>query len=53
MWGVAARAAGEDGWRLLFGTAVAAIAIRLFIIYFELFGSLASTGLGLVAAARC
>ena len=49
LWGVVARAAADSGWRVLFGIAVAAIALRLFIIYFELFGSLASTGLGLLA----
>lgn len=49
MWAIVARAAGQAGWRTLFGIAVAAIAARLFVIYFELFGSLASTGIGLVA----
>jgi hypothetical protein len=29
---------------------VAAVAVRLFIVYFELFGSLATTGLGLIVA---
>ncbi len=49
LWAVVARAASAEGWRALFGIAVAAIALRLFVIYFELFGSLASTGIGLVA----
>lgn len=48
MWGVVARAAIASGWRALFGVAIAAIGIRIFIIYFELFGSLATTGAGLI-----
>lgn len=48
MWAVIARAAGEEGRRTLFSLAIGAIALRLFIIYFELFGSLASTGIGLI-----
>jgi uncharacterized membrane protein len=48
MWGVIARAAIASGWRALFGVAIAAIGIRIFIIYFELFGSLATTGAGLI-----
>lgn len=49
MWGLIARAAVACGWRALFGIAVAAIGIRIFIVYFELFGSLATTGAGLIA----
>ena len=49
LWALVAQAAGAGGWHALFGAAVAMIALRLFLIYFELFGSLASTGLGLVA----
>lgn len=49
MWGVVARAAVASGWRALFGVAIAAVGIRIFIIYFELFGSLATTGAGLIA----
>jgi uncharacterized membrane protein len=48
MWGVIARAAIVSGWRALFGVAIAAVGIRIFIIYFELFGSLATTGAGLI-----
>jgi uncharacterized membrane protein len=49
MWGWIAAAASAAGWRVLFGVAIAAIAIRIFIIYFELFGTLATTGSGLIA----
>jgi uncharacterized membrane protein len=49
MWGAIAFVAARQGWRFLFGIAMAAIAIRLFIVYFELFGSLAATGAGLMA----
>lgn len=49
LWGLVAKAAHEAGWRVLFNIAVAAIALRLFIIYFELFESQAATGLGLIA----
>lgn len=49
MWGAIARAAAITGWNRLFGVAIGAIAVRIFIIYIELFGSLAATGLGLVA----
>ena len=49
MWAWIAWSASASGWRLLFGVAIAAIAIRIFIVYFELFGTLATTGLGLVA----
>lgn len=49
MWGAVAAAASASGWRALFGVAIAAIAIRIFIIYFELFGTLATTGAGLIA----
>ncbi|MFA7441545.1 MAG: DUF2157 domain-containing protein [Sphingomonadaceae bacterium] len=48
MWGWIAWGASRAGWSLLFAVAVAAVALRLFIVYLELFGSLASTGLGLV-----
>jgi hypothetical protein len=50
MWGWIGWAAARCGWRFLFGIAVGAVAVRLFIIYFELFGSLAMTGIGLIAA---
>lgn len=48
MWGAVARAAALVGWNSLFAVAIAAIGLRIFIIYFELFGSLAATGGGLV-----
>lgn len=48
MWGWIALGASRAGHALLFAVAVAAVALRLFIVYLELFGSLASTGLGLV-----
>lgn len=48
MWGWVARAASDAGWGGLFGIAIAAIAVRIFLIYVELFGSLAATGLGLI-----
>ncbi len=48
MWAAVARGASASGWSTLFATAVAAIALRIFIIYVELFGSLAATGGGLV-----
>ncbi len=50
MWGAVAQAAYAAGWRLLFGLCMGALAVRLFIIYFELFGSLAMTGMGLIVA---
>lgn len=49
MWALVARTAAASGWRMLFGIAIAAIGIRIFIIYFELFGTLATTGAGLIA----
>lgn len=50
MWAAVGYTAARAGYRLLFGVAVGAIAVRLFIVYFELFGSMAMTGLGLIAA---
>lgn len=49
LWGWIAREASADGRSALFAVAVAAIAIRIFVIYIELFGSLAATGGGLIA----
>lgn len=49
MWGAIARAASAASWSALFAVAIAAIAIRIFIVYIELFGSLAATGGGLIA----
>lgn len=48
MWGSVAHASAMAGWNRLFGVAIAAVAVRIFIIYIELFGSLATTGGGLV-----
>lgn len=48
LWGAIARAAAAEGWTSLFGVAIAAIGLRIFIIYIELFGSLAATGGGLI-----
>lgn len=50
MWGVIGWVAFRAGWTKLFGVAVAALALRLFIIYFEIFASLAMTGAGLIGA---
>jgi hypothetical protein len=49
LWSSVARAAAAEGWTSLFGVAVAAIGLRIFIVYLELFGSLAATGGGLIA----
>ena len=49
MWAWVARGAALAGWSALFAIAIAAIAVRIFIIYIELFGSLAATGGGLIA----
>lgn len=48
LWAAIARAAAAEGWTSLFGVAIAAIGLRIFIIYIELFGSLAATGGGLI-----
>jgi uncharacterized membrane protein len=48
LWAAIARAAASAGWTSLFGVAIAAIGFRIFIIYIELFGSLAETGGGLI-----
>ena len=48
MWGAIAKSAHDAGWRVLFGIAIGMIAVRLFIVYIELFGGLALTGLGLI-----
>ena len=50
LWGGLAAAATRAGWHRLFRVAVAALALRLFVIYFELFYSLAFTGVGLILA---
>lgn len=49
LWAAVARGAAAAGLNSLFAVAIAAIALRIFIIYLELFGSLAATGGGLVA----
>lgn len=43
-----AHAAADAGWRWLFNLTVALAALRLLAAYFELFGSLATTGFGMV-----
>ncbi len=48
MWGAIAKVAHDGGWRVLFGIAIGMIAVRLFIVYVELFGGLAYTGFGLI-----
>lgn len=48
LWAAVARAAAAEGWTSLFGVAIAAIGLRIFIVYLELFGSLAATGGGLI-----
>lgn len=49
LWAAVAQGAARAGLNSLFAVAIAAIAVRIFIIYIELFGSLAATGGGLVA----
>lgn len=49
LWAAVAQGAVRSGLNSLFAVAVAAIGIRIFLIYLELFGSLAATGGGLVA----
>ena len=48
MWAWVAYGAARSGWSALFAVATAAIAVRIFIIYLELFGTLAATGGGLI-----
>jgi len=48
LWASVAQGAATSGWNALFAVAVAAIGLRIFIIYIELFGSLAATGGGLI-----
>ena len=50
MWAWIGWASMRAGWRTLFAVSVAAVAIRIFIVYFELFGTLAMTGVGLILA---
>jgi len=40
--------AAQVGWRSLFGTAIAAVGLRLLVLYFEAIGGLTATGLGLL-----
>lgn len=49
MWGWIARGAVRAANTPLFAIAIAALGVRLFIVYIELFGSLAATGGGMVA----
>lgn len=46
--GWAGFAAGQAGWRWLFNLAIGLAALRILIAYFELFGTLATTGFGMV-----
>jgi uncharacterized membrane protein len=48
LWAAVARGAAAEGMNSLFAVAIAAIGLRIFIIYIELFGSLAATGGGLM-----
>lgn len=48
LWGFVAFTAGRTQHNGLFKLAVGLIALRLIIVYFEVFGDLASTGLGLI-----
>jgi uncharacterized membrane protein len=48
LWAVVALAAHRSGVRVAFHLATAALGLRLLIVYFEVFGSLLGTGLGLV-----
>lgn len=50
LWGGVAGLATRARWHRLFQVAVAAVALRLFLVYFELFYSLAFTGVGLIVA---
>lgn len=50
LWGAIAALATRARWHRLFQVAVAAVAVRLFLVYFELFYSLAFTGVGLIVA---
>jgi uncharacterized membrane protein len=49
-WSGAAAIAASMHRRRLFDFAAAVIAVRFIIVYFEVFGSLAATGLGLVTS---
>lgn len=48
LWVAVAQGAARVGLNSLFAAAIAAVSIRIFIVYIELFGSLAATGGGLV-----
>jgi uncharacterized membrane protein len=48
LWSFVGYAAGQTGHRGLFKLAVGLIALRLIIVYFEVFGSLLETGIGLI-----
>lgn len=50
VWTLAAVAAGIAGRRRLFDFATFAIAARLVVVYFEVFGSLSATGVGLIVS---
>lgn len=48
LWGGLAILAMRAGWHRVFRIAIAALTVRLFLVYFELFYSLAFTGVGLI-----
>jgi hypothetical protein len=48
VWALAAAAVALAGYRRLFDIASLIIAIRFIVIYFEVFGSLSTTGIGLI-----
>lgn len=50
VWALAAAAASLANYRRLFDVASLVIAIRFIVIYFEVFGSLTYTGVGLIAS---
>lgn len=50
MWGVVAGTSLSTGARTVFGIASFMIGLRIFVIYFEVFGTLAATGTGLIVA---
>jgi uncharacterized membrane protein len=50
IWSTAAGAAAAADQRRLFDLATVVVALRFVVIYFEVFGSLAATGFGLIAS---
>lgn len=47
-WTALGGIAARPGWRGLFGAAIAAVGLRLLVLYFEAIGGLTATGFGLV-----